>query len=451
MRQKTLLPALLAAIASGLFPAAALEPPAEDAQAAPGITAAAPGTPETLEEAADAAAAGSLPLRSAHELTEAARANLDAARGRRLPTVTLSANHLRLDRELGMNVSLFGFSASVPITDDKTTGFAASAALPLFTGGRITKTIEAGEAGAKSAELTEAASRSDIRLKAAELFISVKEARALLSAARIHEAALEAHLARAKARFRKGMAVKNEVYAAEAALETARDSTITADTAVKTAESAYNRLLGRPLDSPVSLAPLPEPVVTDTLAELTDKAVRSSSRLGSISEKARAARATSVAEKAGLLPQASLVGGWVRQNSQYLNQGHRSGWVAGVVLSWNVFDGGIRSSLARSSERTAAALTAARDEEESVLRLAVRTAWLKWEETESRKRAADASLRSAEENLRVSERRFETGLALHTEVLDAESLREAAQARLVRAEGERQRAYYRLRRLANTI
>lgn len=96
-----------------------------------------------------------------------------------------------------------------------------------------------------------------------------------------------------------------------------------------------------------------------------------------------------------------------------------------------------------ASEKTAGALTDARAEAESVLRLDMRTAWLTWEETESRLSAAKSSLRFAEENLRVTSERYDAGLAPHTEVLDAESLRSAAEARVVHAASERIRAWLR--------
>ena len=73
----------------------------------------------------------------------------------------------------------------------------------------------------------------------------------------------------------------------------------------------------------------------------------------------------------------------------------------------------------------------------------MRTAWLTWEETESRLSAAKSALRFAQENLRVASERYDAGHAPHTEVLDAESLRSAAEARVVHAASERIRAWLR--------
>ncbi len=397
----------------------------------------APAAAESMSAAADAAVAASRPLKAAGSLSAAARENLDAAKAERMPSVTLSANHFRFESGLGMNVNLFGFSASVPVTENHTTGYAVSAALPLYTGGRISKLIEAGEAAADSASYVEKTTENEVRYQASLHYVAVAEAEALLRAAEKHEAAVASHKKQTEARLKKGMAVKNELYAAESALATAHDAVIAAKTALSTAEASYNRLLGRELDESVTLDPIPEPLISETLPELTDDAVRSDAAAG-------AARARN-------LPQAALVAGYGKQNGHYLTEERSSGWIAGVVVSWTIFDGGIGSSRAAASEKTAGALTDARAEAESVLRLDMRTAWLAWEETESRLNAAKSSLRFAEENLRVTSERYGAGLAPHTEVLDAESMRSAAEARVVHAASERVRAWLRIRKLTHSV
>ena len=80
----------------------------------------APAAAESMSAAADAAVAASRPLKAAGSLSAAARENLDAAKAERMPSVTLSANHFRFESGLGMNVNLFGFSASVPVTENHT-------------------------------------------------------------------------------------------------------------------------------------------------------------------------------------------------------------------------------------------------------------------------------------------------------------------------------------------
>lgn len=128
------------------------------------------------------------------------------------------------------------------------------------------------------------------------------------------------------------MAVKNELYAAESALATAHDAVIAAKTALSTAEASYNRLLGRELDEPVTLDPIPEPLISETLPELTDDAVRSSTELASLSEQVKAADAAAGAARARNLPQAALVAGYGKQNGHYLTE---NGVPGGLPVWWS--------------------------------------------------------------------------------------------------------------------
>ncbi len=400
---------------------------------------------ETLSEAFEAAVAASRPVRAANQVSQSAQAGLEVAKARRLPVVTLSANHFRMEDKLGVTA----LGMELPIMDDSTTGVSAMTAVPLFTGGRITHGIEAAQSVASSSRYAELATISDIRYQTAVTYTAVIEAQAVLKAAQTHRSALQAHERQVQARLKKGMAVKNELYAAQAALMGAEDRVIAAQSALDSSKAAYNRLLDREFDQAVDLAELPADDVHESLAELTQRAVVSSTELAAMQENVRAARATAASENAARLPQIELVGGWMRQSNRYFTDD--SGWVAGVVMKWDVFDGGLRSASAEVSQRQADALRERTLEAESMLKLAVKNAWLAWQEACARQTASEASLKSAEENLRVSSRRYAAGLSQHTEVLDAEALRQTAHARLVKAQNDKHRAAFKLRRLTDTL
>lgn len=400
---------------------------------------------QTLAQTYEAALAASRPVRAAGMVTDSARAGLDAAKAQRMPAVTVSANHFRLENEL----AVAALGTRIPVMDRSTTGVSAMASVPLFTGGTITHGIEAAESVLASAELMRRSTANDIRYQAALVYVGVLEARAYLDAALAHRAALAAHRKQVQARLKKGMAVKNELYAVQAAYMSAEDAVIAAGSARESACAAYNRLLDRALDAPVDLEPLPPAQISGTLEELTDRALASSTRLAAMSRDEQAARSAAAAERGQKWPQVGLMGGWMRQSDRYLSED--SGWIAGVVMKWEVFDAGLRSSRAQVGERQADALAERRSEAASVLRLAVKNAWLAWQESQARQAAAQASLASAVENLRVSSRRYAEGLTIHTEVLDAESLRQAAQARLIKAQNDARRAHFTLARLTESL
>jgi outer membrane protein TolC len=95
---------------------------------------------------------------------------------------------------------------------------------------------------------------------------------------------------------------------------------------------------------------------------------------------------------------------------------------------WNLFDGGVAGHRASAVERQAAALSQQRDELASIIALQVRQTWLDVQETRKRLAVTQSAIAQAEENLLVARDRYANGLATHTEVLDAETLRTGSES-----------------------
>ncbi|MDR3182853.1 MAG: TolC family protein, partial [Planctomycetaceae bacterium] len=131
------------------------------------------------------------------------------------------------------------------------------------------------------------------------------------------------------------------------------------------------------------------------------------------------------------LPQGIVVGGHTYTQNQHLDE--ESAWIGAVSLHWTPFDGGAAQGRERSAKENAAAAARKQDEVQSMVELQVRSAWLTEQETRKRIRVAELGLRQATENLRVVTRQFQEGLINHTEVLDAQTLRSAAEMNLCNA------------------
>ncbi len=111
-------------------------------------------------------------------------------------------------------------------------------------------------------------------------------------------------------------------------------------------------------------------------------------------------------------------------------------WIAGVQLRWELFDGLRRfdeHARARAMENSAReALTQYRRE----VAFQVRESMLRREEAEQRLAVARASLRHAEEGVRLVARRFENSLATLVDLLDAQTALNRARAAVVENESD---------------
>lgn len=379
-----------------------------------------PALAENLEQAWEAAIGADQRLHAVRQQKDAAHSDLSAAEGARLPRLSLESAYTALDQEPAARVSLPLVPVNqIPQAEKDSLSYRATLSVPLYTGGRITRGIEAAEAGLEAADALVARAVADLKLEVARAYLDVLRAHRGVEVAQRSVASLEAHAADARGRFERGLAARNQLLAAQVALADARQRAIQARHRLDLAHAAYNRLLGRALTAPVALDEIEaQPLAADVEA-LTERALRQRAELSAATREAVALRHRSAAERAAAYPQVQFSFGQTYQENRY--QVHEQLNFAALGLKWDLFDGGVIRSQAEATARRAEAVAAEQDDLRSRIALQVRQAWLDEQETESRIAVAREALAQAEENLKVARTRYREGLGTNTEVLDAET------------------------------
>lgn len=381
---------------------------------------------ESLQQAWDTALSVDRGLKAAGENTAAAASLLDAAKAARLPNLALEAGYTALSETPAAKVGFLGQSLQMPLAQKDSTAYRAMATLPLYTGGRITRGIDAATAGLDGARLGETAEAQNLKLHVADAYVSVLRAGRMLKVAESHVTSLEAHARDVGNLHDLGMVAKSDLLSVRVALADANQRKLQVANGLDLARAAYNRLLGRPLDQPVSLEELSPEVTQAPLPVLTEQALARRSELAALARQIEAMRHQAAAVRGETLPQVALSGGYGYQENRY--QAHQGQWMVTLGVKWNLFDGGVVGHRANVVERQAAALTQQRDELASLIALQVRQTWLDVEETRKRLAVTQSAIAQAEENLLVARDRYANGLATHTEVLDAEALRTGSES-----------------------
>ncbi|MDR3232356.1 MAG: TolC family protein [Planctomycetaceae bacterium] len=394
--------------------------------------AAAPVSAESLTDAQQMALQVNNALRAESHRVQAARAELQAVQANRLPTITNSTSYYTFSHPMSAGIGIAGApplippsTLDLPLTDQSFATSAAFAAVPLYTGGKIRAGIEANRYQVRAAQAGYGVSQQEIRRQVTEAYLNVLRARQMLNVAQEAEMALRQHLADAEKLFKQKMATRNVLLAAQTALASATQDVLKVGNAAALAEAAYNRLLGRPLDTPAVLDEVSVPPLSGELTALTEEAFRCRKELSRIRAVSQAASAQGRASHADKLPQVTAAGGYTYTQNSHLNE--ETAWVGAVSLKWTLFDGGAAQGRERAAKENAAAAARQRDEVQSLIDLQVRSAWLTEQETRKRIQAAEIGLQQAAENLRVVTRQFQEGLVNHTEVLDAQTQRTAAE------------------------
>jgi outer membrane protein len=367
-------------------------------------------------------------LKSARESVAAAEEVLSAARSVRMPTLKGGATYARLNETPEAVISLPNIpSLTTPLLkDDAYLISDLTVSIPLFTSGRISHSIDSAAFTVKANQEEAFKTEQDIKLQVAEVYVSVLRALKLLEVNRSNVKSLSAHETDVTRMFQEGLVSKNDVLAVSVALIDARQAALQAENKVDLAKAAYNRLLQRPLSNAVELDDLNPAFLADIVSDLSYDALVSSalenrSEIKGLANLASAYNASAKSIKAAALPQILATGSFYHFDQMILSENNYC--EAGLLLRWDIFDGGVIRHKARAEERKRQAVENQKMETESLIELQVRQAWLDSLETAKRIGVSEESLTQAEENLKVTKNRYAQELGNNTEVMDAETLR----------------------------
>ncbi len=421
-----------------------------------------PALAESLDAAWAAALAANPALQASEAYTQASRHLVNSAKANRWPTLSAGAVWARHQTMPKVQTDLTGLTSGLagllppmalarlpgsvaqPVADDKGWSANATVSLPVFTSGKITAGIRAAEAGVEAAEASESRARQDLKLAVAEAYLNVLRAGEALKVANQLVEALAAHQRDVGQFFQQGLVARSDVLAVEVALADARQKHIQARHAVSLGRSAYNRLLARPLSTPVSLDEVNYPRQAEPLATLQDNAARQRPELEELTAQAQALHAQARAIRAEDGPQVALFAAHTYVQNSYLTREHVNS--AGVMLRWNVLDAGIHRERAAAVAVKADALRVQRNDLASQVALQVEQAWSLQDEAAERREVARAALALADEHLKIQLDRYANGLAIQTEVLDAQTRRADAARNLFNARYDHALAVLRLKR-----
>ncbi len=376
---------------------------------------------ESLQQAWNVALQVNHGLKAARENSSAAARQLEAAKAVRLPGLSLEAGYTMLQNEPATRAKFGPAAAEFPIGERNTLSYKAMATLPLYTGGRISRGIDAAESAVRASRGQESAAIQDLKRTVAEAYVAVLRARRGVEVADSHVASLKAHARDVENMYEQGMVSRNDLLAAQVALADAQQQAIKAKNALDLARSTYNRLLDKPLSQEVVLDDLQPGPLDEGLESLTERALGQRDELLVLQDRIRGLQDQAKAVRAETAPQLALSGGYdYRENRYTVYEGQ---WMVNLGLQWRLFDGGATRHKAAATERQAAALQQQYDDLRAAVALEVRRYWLDVQETRKRIRVTEKAIARAEENLKVNRERYENGLATNTEVLDAEALR----------------------------
>ncbi len=395
----------------------------------------------TLEQCLELGLANSKGLHASQMAVEASAEKLKEVTASRLPSLKFSANYTRLSE-----VPPFAVSLPLAAAPSGSNTFVISPSYfnnytlklsfqqPLFTGFRL-------QAGESMARLNAGASEQDLSRDRSETVFAIQNAYWSLVKARESRKVVDenveqvkAHLADVRSFFDQGLLTRNDVLKVEVQLSSVRLAQLDAKNAEEMAAVWLNNLIGAPLDQDIEPAASNEILAASALAvpeewssleKLLAKAQQSRPELRAMSLRVQAGEEGVKVARAGWYPQVLLTGNYysLRPNPRILPAQDKfmNTWDFGLTVSfdiWNWNTAGHQTSQAKAQLAQAAD---AFGQMKDAVAVEVRQIWLAFQESKEKISLAKLGVEQAAENVRVTRDRFKEGVAINTEVLEAET------------------------------
>jgi outer membrane protein TolC len=371
----------------------------------------------TLEEGLKIVVESGRDVTIARSDEDVAREAISLARSTRLPSVELYGRETWLLNQPEARTPFGAF----PTSQDQFTTYGVKATQLLYDFGRTSSSIGAAQFGLKARELETQRARNRSALDFIIAYLDLLEADKLLQVAGEEVRLHEAHKKDTEARFNAGVITRNEVLQADVTLADSRQKSLTAENLRSLKASRLNSLLLRPLNEEIRADEVKAaPASGTTLEEAWASAEAESAELKELDAKIAAREENVRLTRAEFLPTVYLSGGYEYLENRYL--AHQDNWslIAGVNV--NLYSGGASSARIRMAQNEVRSLKLLRDKMLDGIRLEVKGAYLDLQSSAQRIAVARTAVAQAEENHRLQKLRYQEGVGIATEVLDAVTL-----------------------------
>ena len=304
----------------------------------------------------------------------------------------------------------WAYQLTVVATQDVSTGGATRARVAMAEG-----ELAAGR-GARDA------AREDLLLDLTRAVFEVERARSVVDVALEEKRQAEGHVGKAVSFLENHLVTRLDVLEAQGRLADVERKLLSSFSAAEVARARLNRLLGRPLESALTLAdatvfdrPIPP------LAECRRTALERRPALASARGAAVKARGQEEVARSQSRPRLSLFGSWTLGADPTFLTSDTSFWNVGATVTWSLFDAGRRrADVGRAAATKESAAARLRGAEEEVA-LEVLTAHRSAEEKDGLLRSLEVSVEAVRERLRLARERYAEGLGRGLDVLDAQT------------------------------
>lgn len=295
-----------------------------------------------------------------------------------------------------------------------------TASLPIFTGGKLSGTIKQAKANYQYNEVGVQRTYNEMRSTVTDGYFKMLQADNMQKLSAESVTRLEDHLKNVQAQYDVGVVAKVDVLRSQVELANAKQTLIQTENSYQVAEANMNKIVGLPMDTTLKLDNL---LVYNAYDQNMDDclayAAEHRPELMQAKYGVDAAKGALMVARSGHMPQvaASATQQWSDSNWPGDEDGK---WGVGVNVSLNVFDTGVTLSKIHGAEADLKKAEETYRNTVDSVNLDVRSNYLGLREAEKRISTTKLAVEQADEDYRIAQLRYMSGVGTNTDVLDAQ-------------------------------
>jgi outer membrane protein TolC len=309
----------------------------------------------------------------------------------------------------------------------------------IYSGGARLASLDGAARGVDASKFSLAATQDQLELEVAKAYYEIYRAREVASAAEALLRSQRSNLELARKLVGEKVALRTSVLDLETKVAEAESQLVFAENARDIQVAFFQSLLGIEGSEPFTVGGMLENVVDPAMEGGTTRA-----EVLALRQRAGQAAAGVEHAKAGKRPTIHAFASG-RHDEGFQERDGGSSWIAGVSVRLNIWDAGETQAKIDQARADEAIVREQERKQRLAIELQITTARLAVTAARKRAELGHAAITSATESLELTRKRFEEGLALSTELIDAEVALTGARVRLADARAEEQIALASLR------
>ena len=374
----------------------------------------------TLKQTIESAVKANLGLKSSKEETAAAMAVKKAKRTQFFPTFSASYGYNRFDAST--------VTSGITAVPKEEYSFVTSFSQPIFAGFSLLRQYDIAKLGLDRAQVREQLKRQDIILDAKNAYFQLLQKQKLHDIAQKTVVQIMAQKEVADNFYQVGMTPLNDLLQAQVELANAKQELIVAKNNLDNAESNFNTLLRRPINTPVVLKDILDfSPFEETLEYCLAEAEKNRFEIKITDMEVEIAQKELDLTKKDYYPSIDLKGNYFNYGTQWDVDGGEgiydpSGWNIQAVAKWNFWEWGRTSYGVKEKNSRFNQAKLQKQEILDNIHLEVKTAYLRTQEAERAIKTVEKAIEQAKENFRINQERYKEQISTQTDVLIAQTL-----------------------------